>query len=90
MNALITGSRGFVGGYLRRELEQNGYHVIGADIAADEGLRVIAWRDVPVTPDLVGQSGGALDHETLAPMVADLFLGGLTAVRLPVSEAAAG
>jgi glutamate synthase (NADPH/NADH) large chain len=27
-----------------------------ADIAVDEGLRVIAWRDVPVTPDLVGQS----------------------------------
>jgi AcrR family transcriptional regulator len=27
--------------------------------------------------------GGALDHEALAPMVADLFLGGLPAVRLP-------
>jgi AcrR family transcriptional regulator len=27
---------------------------------------------------------GALDHEALAPMVADLFLGGLPAVRLPV------
>jgi hypothetical protein len=27
--------------------------------------------------------GGVLDHATLAPMVADLFLGGLPAVRLP-------
>jgi AcrR family transcriptional regulator len=27
--------------------------------------------------------GGTLDHATLAPMVADLFLGGLPAVRLP-------
>jgi AcrR family transcriptional regulator len=34
--------------------------------------------------------GGALDHETLAPMVADLFLGGLPAVRLPLAAAVAG
>jgi TetR/AcrR family transcriptional regulator len=34
--------------------------------------------------------GGALDHETLAPMVADLFLGGLPAVRLPVPAEAPG
>jgi TetR/AcrR family transcriptional regulator len=33
---------------------------------------------------------GALDYEALAPMVADLFLGGLPAVRLPVPAAAAG
>jgi hypothetical protein len=26
---------------------------------------------------------GALDYEALAPMVADLFLGGLPAVRVP-------
>ena len=31
---------------------------------------------------------GALDHATLAPMVADLFLGGLPAVRLSVAAAA--
>ena len=36
MKALITGSRGFVGGYLRRELEQHGYSVIGLDLAADD------------------------------------------------------
>ena len=32
--ALITGSQGFVGYYLRRELEQNGYDVTGLDIQA--------------------------------------------------------
>jgi len=32
MKALITGSLGFVGNYLRAELEQNGYEVIGLDI----------------------------------------------------------
>ena len=36
MRALITGSRGFVGGYLRKELEVHGYTVFGLDIAADE------------------------------------------------------
>lgn len=32
--------------------------------------------------------GGALDHAALAPMVADLFLGGLSAVKLPRIDAA--
>lgn len=32
MKALITGSQGFVGGYLRRELEENGYDVTGLDL----------------------------------------------------------
>lgn len=36
MRALITGSKGFVGRYLRAELEQNGYDVLGLDLAADE------------------------------------------------------
>ena len=34
MKALITGSQGFVGRYLRQELEQNGYDVTGLDIQA--------------------------------------------------------
>lgn len=32
MRALITGSQGFVGHYLRRELEANGYEVLGLDL----------------------------------------------------------
>lgn len=36
MKALITGSQGFVGRYLRQELEQNGYDVTGLDIQAGE------------------------------------------------------
>ena len=34
--ALITGSRGFVGGYLRAELEANGYEVVGIDVCAGD------------------------------------------------------
>ena len=34
MRALITGSQGFVGRYLRRELETNGYEVLGMDLQA--------------------------------------------------------
>lgn len=37
MKALITGSLGFVGGYLRHELEENGYEVVGLDIRPGEG-----------------------------------------------------
>lgn len=36
MKALITGSQGFVGGYLRRELEEHGYEVIGLDLQPGE------------------------------------------------------
>ena len=35
--ALITGSQGFVGQYLRRELEENGYTVLGLDLQPGEG-----------------------------------------------------
>ncbi len=37
MKALITGSSGFVGPYLRRELEQHGYEVLGLDLVPGEG-----------------------------------------------------
>lgn len=36
MRALITGSQGFVGQYLRQELEENGYEVIGLDVQPGE------------------------------------------------------
>ena len=36
MKALITGSLGFVGKYLRAELENNGYEVVGLDILSGE------------------------------------------------------
>ena len=45
---------------------------------------MINWMFTWMKPD------GALDYETLAPMVAELFLGGLPAVRLPVPAEAAG
>ena len=37
MRVLITGSQGFVGQYLRQELEENGYEVIGLDVQPGEG-----------------------------------------------------
>jgi TetR/AcrR family transcriptional regulator len=43
---------------------------------------MINWMFTWVRPD------GALDHDTLAPIVADLFLGGLPAVKLPQPEPA--
>ena len=37
MRALITGSQGFVGQYLRQELESSGYEVVGLDLQPGEG-----------------------------------------------------
>ena len=55
MRALITGSQGFVGHYLRQELERSGYDVIGLDIQSGEKT---------VQADL-------LDAEQLKAVVAD-------------------
>ena len=44
-------------------------------------LGMINWMFTWMKP------GGALDHEALAPMVVDLFLGGLPAIRLPAVAA---
>ena len=38
MKVLITGSNGFVGGYLRRELEAHGYCVTGMDLQAGDSV----------------------------------------------------
>lgn len=66
MKALITGSRGFVGGYLRRELEEHGYEVIGLDLVADKHtiqanlLDAAQMREaiVSVHPDVVFHLAG--------------------------------
>lgn len=53
MRALITGSQGFVGSYLRRELEQNGYEVIGLDICPGEKTVQADLLDGPRLVELV-------------------------------------
>ena len=54
--ALVTGSEGFVGRYLRRELEENGYAVTGLDLQAGNGT---------IAADL-------LDAETVGRIVEEL------------------
>jgi len=75
MRVLITGSRGFVGSYLRRELEENGYTVFGMDLLADgqtlagditnpEQLREILRAVQPdVVFHLAGQASVALSWQ---------------------------
>lgn len=45
MKALITGSQGFVGHYLRQELEDNGYTVTGLDVQAGENTLQVDLLD---------------------------------------------
>lgn len=66
--ALITGSQGFVGHYLRHELEEHGYAVTGLDLQNGEGVivtdlldgdgvkRVIAQQQPDVIIHLAGQA----------------------------------
>lgn len=64
--ALITGSQGFVGGYLRQELEQAGYEVVGLDLVAGVNTVVADLLDgkriqkllVQVHPDAVFHLAG--------------------------------
>lgn len=53
--ALITGSEGFVGKYLRAELEGHGYQVIGADIVDGPETHKIDLLDAEAVVQLVRQ-----------------------------------
>lgn len=53
--ALITGSQGFVGHYLRRELEEHGYAVIGLDLKTGDGVIVANLLDGDVVKTVIAQ-----------------------------------
>ena len=55
MKALITGSLGFVGGYLRRELEAHGYEVVGLDVRPGEGTLQADLLDAARTEQVVAR-----------------------------------
>ena len=75
MKALITGSLGFVGGYLRKELEANGYDVTGVDIRpgektiqadltkAEDVLNVVRTVQPDIIIHLAGQASVARSWE---------------------------
>lgn len=61
--ALITGSLGFVGQYLRAELESSGYEVIGMDIcAAEKTLQADLLNDEQVKQVVVQTQPDAVFH----------------------------
>lgn len=53
MKALITGSEGFVGTYLRAELEGHGYEVMGIDLREGPHTRSVDLLDAQAVCDLV-------------------------------------
>lgn len=53
MKALITGSLGFVGNYLRRELEAHGYEVVGLDIRPGEATLQVDLMDATQIAEVV-------------------------------------
>ena len=55
MKALITGSEGFVGRYLRQELESCGHTVVRADRVEGPGVRRVDLLDAPATEALLEQ-----------------------------------
>ncbi len=69
MRALVTGSLGFVGNYLREELEQNGYDVVGLDVRPGDKTLVCDLLDTEQTlqtvqsvrPDIIIHLAGQAD-----------------------------
>lgn len=55
MKALITGSEGFVGKYLRAEMEAAGYEVTGLDLVAGEKTRTVDLLDPIATDALLAE-----------------------------------
>ncbi len=55
MKALITGSRGFVGPYLRAELENHQYQVIGLDLQADDQTMQGDLRNAEAVMQIIDQ-----------------------------------
>lgn len=53
--ALITGSQGFVGYYLRRELEEHGYAVTGLDLQTGVGVIAADLLDCDVVKTVIAQ-----------------------------------
>ena len=56
MRALITGSEGFVGKYLRAELEEHGYSVIRADIISAPDVHKVDMTDAKSVRQLVEET----------------------------------
>ncbi|MBR2823435.1 MAG: GDP-mannose 4,6-dehydratase [Clostridia bacterium] len=53
--ALITGSEGFVGGYLKEELKANGYRVVGADLTEGPETRRVDLLDGRAVAELLAE-----------------------------------
>lgn len=53
--ALITGSQGFVGNYLCKELRNNGYIVTGLDIQAGEGVLIVDLLNKIAVENIISQ-----------------------------------
>ncbi|MCQ2467317.1 MAG: NAD-dependent epimerase/dehydratase family protein [Clostridia bacterium] len=54
MKVLLVGANGFVGKYLKSELESNGYDVIGTDVVSDDdSIRIVDMLDAKAVDALI-------------------------------------